>query len=315
MTTTMQPVVQFIASTIPFALLLLWFLFSAHIRPNEPCYEEPYLYDDDAVRNDMQDECSRLVPLKQYLYIFIGMLFLWSLLALYLSFYVPRRHALIEAYLTQGETVIGDVYYNRMRRGVLGYSSYGSAIYRNPANDDETLKRRVRVFERYTRERAAIVYLPGMPLSGQPKVDLEIDREIFTVNKRRVQILTYYAWAWVVFCLLAPLYIVHVLKSLASDNPSSIQPDRDVDDFPMWYYLSAFLFIPVAAILCNLISWLLHKRWMTNQHKVMKDGEVEEPRGCCFDDGNCEEIKSDDYQPPSVKVMSRDEGEDKGNVA
>ena len=92
--------------------------------------------DDDNSRSELYDQCSGLVPLKQYVYIFLGLAFLWSLLATYLVYYVPRRHALTKAYLTQGQVVIGDVYYNRKKRAIGALSSYGSAIYPHP--DDAT---------------------------------------------------------------------------------------------------------------------------------------------------------------------------------
>lgn len=303
-----QPIIQFIASTLPFFFLLIWFLYSAGIREGQPCYQngDPTFMDDDSSRSELYDQCNSLVPLKQYVYIFLGMAFLWSLLATYLVYYVPRRHALTQAYLTQGQVVIGDVYFNRKKRVIGALSSYGSAIYPHPEDATTMLKRRVRVFERYTRERAAIVYLPGMPYSGQPKLDLEIDRDVTELNNPRLEILVWYAFAWALFCLLAPLYVLRILNKLDANYEGVWLPDVDVNNFPFWYYISAFLIVPVVVVVWNVLAWYMHKRWMTNQHRVMQDGEPIEQPGCCFDDDECESIEVGDYQPPTAQAVQRD---------
>lgn len=183
------------------------------------------------------------------------------------------------------------------------------------------IRRKVQVFERYTRERAAILYLPGLPHSGQPKVDLEIDREVIEMNRPRMEILYWYSWAWAAFCMLAPLYIIKVLKGFDSENEAAAnvwQPDVNRGEFITWFYISAFAIIPVAAFLWNLASWLLYKRWMTSQHRVLEDGEpANEPeRGsCCFDDEDCESIEPSDYVPPVSPKATDTEGIAKVGVA
>ena len=130
--------------------------------------------------------------------------------------------------------MIGDVYYNRKKRGVEAISAKGTAVYTHPDDATVTLKRRVRVFERYTRERAAILHLPGMPFSGQPKTDLEIDRDVSHMNQARLKILMWYSLAWTIFCALAPIYILRVLKRLdANEFLSPLQPDINLGSFPI----------------------------------------------------------------------------------
>lgn len=287
-----QPIVQFIAATIPFFVLLLWFVIAAAWRSKTPCYQN------DANGNESQ-ECGKLVPLKQFIYVYLAVEFCWMLLAVYLTFYIPRRHNLVETYLTQGETVIGDVYFNRKKRGFVSLTSYGHAVYPHPS-DTKMIRRKVQIFERYTRERAAIVYLPGMPCSGQPKVDLEIDREVIELNRPRMEILLRYSWACASFCVLGCLYIIHVLKTIGA-NAAAWQPDVVKGNSIMWYYLSASAIIPVVAFLWNAAAWYWYERWMTSQHRILEDGEpANEPeRGCCFDDEECESIEAADYIPPS----------------
>lgn len=303
-----QPILQFIAATLPFFALLFWFLFEAHMRPNAACYYgESYYTDDDQTLEELRDACSDLIPLQQFLWVFLAALFCWTLLAMYLTFYVPRRHSLVKAYLTQGQTVIGDVHYNRKKRSFVALTATGHVVYPHPDDATGRIRKKVYVFERYTRERAALVYLPGQPLSAQPRVDLEIDRDVTELNEERMAILTQYSWAWVIFCLLAPLYILKVMDDLSNgeelaEEKGVWQPDTDLGNFSTLYYVLAFAVIPVTSVLCISLGWFLHKRWMTKQHKVLEDGEPPvEPSsgGCCFDDEECESIEVTDYVPPS----------------
>lgn len=309
--TSLQPVYHFVASTVPFFILLLWFLYSTSRRSRVNCYINAEAVNDDASAAALDEECSQYVPLKQFVWIFMSLEFLWALMVGYLSYYIPRRHALVDQFLTEGETVIGDVHYKRRKfLGVLpGLSSYGNVIYRHPDDATTLLKRKVRVFERYTRERAAVVYLPGHPYSGQPKMDLEIDREVVEMNHRRRECLTWYSWVWFFFCLLAPVYIVETLEGLNVGNPSPWQPDTDIGKFPMFFYIVAFAVIPVVAVVWNIVASAIHHRWMTMQHRILEEGDsLEEPEligGCCFDDDDCETIEIPSYQPPTAQSMSK----------
>ena len=299
-----QPVIQFIIATLPFFFLLLWFLFEAHQRRRSACYNEgSYYADDDASRVSLQDACSGLIPLRQFLLVFLGALSCSSLLAFYLSFYVPRRHSLVEAYLRQGNVVIGDVYYSRSKLPFASLTATGHVVYPDPDDGDRKIRRKVFLYERYTRERAAILYLPGQPLSGQPKMDLEIDRDVAALNQERLSLLTKYAWAWVVFCLFAPLYILNVWEGLTNAEDESVyQPDAKVGKFGTAYYLLSFVVVPFSCLLIMAIGWQLHKRWMTRVHHVLQEGEPAEPqsKGCLrFDDDDCETIEATDYKPPS----------------
>lgn len=306
--TSIQPVVQFVVSTLPFLVLLLWFLWTAHKRPNINCYVNADEVNDDVSASALDEECSQYVPLKQIVWIFLSLELLWGLLAGYLTYYIPRRHSLVEEFLTRGETVIGDVYYTNRKRWIpcVGLTSYGTVVYRHPLDATALLQRKVRIFERYTRERAAIVVLPDYPYSGQPKVDLEIDREVVAINKRRRQMLTYFAWIWFAFCLLAPTYVVHILQRLDSGFESPWQPDIDISNFPTLFYVLAFAVIPVVCLVWNVVASLIHNRWMKTQHRAIEEGEfVNEPdmSGCCFDDADCESIEVPKYHPPTAQSL------------
>jgi hypothetical protein len=344
-----QPILQFIATTVPFAMLCLWFLYSTARRPYIDCYQPVDNVTDDTTANTYSEHCSKYVPLKQFAIVFLLLAVMWGLLVAYLLLYVPRRHRLIREYLETGTTIIGDVIYNRGKKGgrLLARCSarlqpaYGYAVYPQHPNsmkdggggENKLVRRRVRVFERYTRERAAIVMLPNHPYSGQPKVDLEIDREVSDLNQRRLQLLSYYAIGWLCFCLVAPIFVVETMRKLDhgssteddnNNDPPPWQPDIDIHNFPSWYYLASFVVMPVVVLFWTMAMWYWHRRWMTYQHQVITHDDVDavaaadyyerqpdESTGhhhnCCFDDEECESIEIKDYQPPQTKTMTRED--------
>jgi hypothetical protein len=293
-----QPIIQFITATLPLFFLLLWFLYSAPARLKSSCYDAVDFADNEEVASYIE-ECSKFIPLEQFVIIFLLAEFGWIFLAMYLTFYVPRRHDLVNEYLVRGETVIGTVYFSRKKYG-LSLSSYGHVVY---DHDSKRIRRKVHVYERYTRELSAILRLPGLPHSGQPKLDLEIDRDVIEINSPRLKILVWYTWAWSIFCMIAPIHIVKILKVLESRNPATS------NNFSVWFYVLAFLVVPLVSALWNGLAWIFHKRWMTLQHKVLEDGELsyEPERGCCFDDEECETVQMTDYvqMPSSTKTSQK----------
>lgn len=291
-----QPIIQFIAATFPLFILLLWFLYSAPSHLNSSCYDLFDFSNDEEVANYVE-ECSKFIPLEQFVIIFLLAEFGWFLLAMYLTFYVPRRHDLVNDYLSRGETIIGTVYFNRKKYG-LSLSSYGHVVYEH---DSKMIRRKAHVYERYTRELSAILRLPGLPYSGQPKLDLEIDRDVIEINGPRLKILVWYTWAWSIFCMIAPIHIVKILKVIESKNAYYSS------NFSVWFYVLAFFVIPLLSALWICVAWTWHKHWMTLQHKVLEEGEspTETERGCCFDDEECEAVQMTDYvQMPSSTTKS-----------
>jgi hypothetical protein len=200
-------------------------------------------------------------------------------------------------------TVIGDVQYNAENTfGISMLKAYAHVVYSHP-NETSTIKRKVHVYERYTRERAAILYLPGLPASGQPKVDLEIDRDVSEQNRERLKMLFYYTWIWSLFALLAPIYIVTVIDDLSSENPADNvwQPDVETGNFSLFYYLFAFVGIPILSFLINLLGWVSYKHWMTKQHQLINGSDSENVASTGY--GRMENENKPDmekkYDPPS----------------
>lgn len=282
-----QPIFQFIIATVPLFFLLVWFVINAHAQMQTSCYDDKEFYDEESFAT-FEEECRKYIPLKQFVYVFISIYFCCILLEMYILVFVPLRHALINQYIIHGETVIGNVYY-KPRKHNLTLTSHGHVVYEH---ESTRIHRKVPVFERYTRELAAILILPGLPYSGQPKVDLEIDHDSCELNRPRIKILTWYVAAWSLFCFVAPAYIVGNIGMIRSKNGSG-----STSGPILIFIIVTICVIPVVVFIWIYAMWIVHKRWMTLQHKILYDDELpDEPRsGCCFDDHNCESVQMTDY--------------------
>ena len=174
-------IIQFILVTIPFACVLVYFLYLAYKRPTVPIYNLPYDYTDDQW-NTANDETGKLIRLIDMVTIFLSLLVFWTTFCVYVMIFIPKRRRLIGSYLKPDKgvtTVVGDVLYNEnaSRGGWFGNNfcccrvsnDYGYAIYSHP-DGQHLIRKRVRVFQRYTREKIAILLLRNRPLSGQAKV-------------------------------------------------------------------------------------------------------------------------------------------------
>ena len=167
-------IIQFILVTIPFLIVLLYFLYLASKRP---------AYYNNNNNNNSDDES--LIRLFDMLCIFLSLLMCWMIFTIYIIIFVPKRRHLIGKYLKDdGSSIstIGDVIYNETsshgggllccgRRLKLSSNNYGYAVYSHPNNNDgRMIRKRVRVYQYYTREKITILLLPNRPLSGQAKV-------------------------------------------------------------------------------------------------------------------------------------------------
>ena len=170
-------IIQFILVTIPFLIVLLYFLYLASKRP-------AYYNNNNNNNNNSDDES--LIRLFDMLCIFLSLLMCWMIFTIYIIIFVPKRRHLIGKYLKDdGSSIstIGDVIYNETsshggggllccgRRLKLSSNKYGYAVYSHPNNNDgRMIRKRVRVYQYYTREKITILLLPNRPLSGQAKV-------------------------------------------------------------------------------------------------------------------------------------------------
>ena len=118
------PLCQAFAATLPLAIVILWFLWEASERPTNVCDE-----------NNEQEDCAN-IRLVDMIAVCLVMAQLWACLAVYLSFFVPKRHEVILEYLEDGRTVIGDVFYrDETKCGRLSMTQFGHVTYPHPSSD------------------------------------------------------------------------------------------------------------------------------------------------------------------------------------
>jgi len=275
------PPYQVVLASLPLFVLLVYFLVVVVIRASNPPYSDYGEWPEEPI-----------IALGDMVIVFMVLCLMWSLLAVYLSFFIPKRHALVMHYLEHGRTVVGDVYY-KDDRGCTEFHHYGRAIYPHPAYDDKPLlvDRKVRVFQRFTRELTGILVLPDKPFSGQPREDLETDRATFQRNEGKLSFLSTFSWIWVVFTLISPLYILYVMGL----------PDENIRyEDPNWmFFLVAVLVIPILAFGINWLSWRRYFNFFTKADARVIVKKAGDDGDSWFEDKDCEMVN---YQPPKLET-------------
>ena len=255
-------------ATVPLFAVLLYFLYAAYQRPSMQIYqltEEP------------------LISLADILAVFLTFHVLTTMLAVYLGIFIPKRRHLIGRYLAEGETVLGDVIYDKSSRVCGGFNDYGYAVYPHPTQK-RMIRKRVRVFQQYTREKIAILRLPNRPLSGQAKIDLEIDINVASNDRdTRNTYIIIYAICWVLFTLLGSIYVLLQMYKITDE-------DEDANKVTKVLAVVTGLNIPVAFAF-NWTRFLLYRNWMMNRGAVVdNNSDVRKVQGCLMqaqsDDGS-----------------------------
>lgn len=287
------PAIQSVVATLPLAALLFWFVYEAYTRPSDNCTTYSNSNEDDKVNEAIADECSNLFALGDMVVVCVVIALYWAILAFYLIFYVPRRHNLVKRYLTEGITIIGDVYYSNRASKRWGYlTSYGTVVYSHPNRETPlVIQRQVLVHEKYTRERTGLLHLPEQPCSALPKEDLQIDYDVSQLNKDRLHFMKMFSLGWLAFSLLCPLYILFVLYEMDSNKDDNLfwLPDYDQDYAFYVYFGFLFIVIPLCSVSLNVIGWKMHEHWMISKHKILLEGDPIVPYGCCYDDDDDDE--------------------------
>jgi hypothetical protein len=292
------PLAQSICATVPLAVLILWFMYEAYARPSQQCSQD--------VNNDEADSCSNLFALGDIIVVTLFVALAWAILCAYLSYFVPRRHALVDEYLTNGKTIIGDVFYSPRqayhRCGRL--TSYGTVVYPHPNRTMPVLlQRQVFVYEKFTREKSILIYLPDQPCSAQPKSDLRIDYDVAQLNTERLEFLRLFSIGWMLFSLACSLYSLFVLVDLESTLEYGMfwLPQNDSTYAIVAFATFVLVVIPVVSIGLNVVSWRIHRHWVTSKHKILQEGDPVNPSFCCYYEDDYE----DEYSQTSTKSFRR----------
>ena len=254
---------QLVLAAIPLIVCQFYLAHIAYIRPDESCYADA-----------LDDDCS-FIALADLMLVELAVCLLLSLVAGYMSLFVPWRHALIREYLAHGTRTVGDVLFDPSEQSCCENGTYGYARYHAAADDNNKniqIRRRVRIFAHYTRERVTLLSLPDRPHSAQPKPDLETDQAVAQNNESRMIAIRRFVWVILFCCYVALVFIAKVLWDMNQQMQlSDWQPDYDGKKFVVLYLALGFVGIPLVTFLVNRIVWSYHERWMTSQHEVVED--------------------------------------------
>lgn len=244
-------------ATIPFLILFLYLLYLAYIRPSLAIYQNN--------NNQAWQETGAIIPLMDMMGCFLAFLGLFSMLTVYIAIFVKKRRALMKSYLDSGKTVLGDVFYeNNSSSWKCGsFSKYAFAMYAHPDQPKQWLvRKRVRCFQHYTRERVTILLLPQYPYSGQPKSDVEMDLMASEQSSSETNKILCCLYAWIIFLIAAPIYLLHQMSLIEDDYDD---PQRG------WkiYLICVLAVIPIVCFGGNYLRWRLHRHWVVNRGTVI----------------------------------------------
>ena len=268
---TSGSLLQFIVATLPLLGVLVYFLYEAWERPREAIYQLA----DDYTQEEWDwasEETGSLLRLMDMLIVYLALLLMWTTFAVYVVVFIPRRRHLIGRYLEEGQIVIGDVHYDRTSRMCGSFHDYGYAIYKHPT-EQKLVRKRVRVYQGYTREKLAILLLPNLPLSGQARIDVEIDLMAATDERdSRNKLTAVVSIMWVLFTSLAPLYLLYQMHQINDPNDSASRA-RKV------YLVIVGLNVPLAFGI-NSMRFAMYTTWLINRGAIVNDMQAaKNPRG------------------------------------
>jgi hypothetical protein len=284
------PTFQVVLATLPLLALLGICLYETFQRSRTPPYSIPEGTTDDAIKAGYDDAINALVGLREMVLVFMIVALMWTTIAVYLSFYRSKRENLVKQYLQEGTPIVGDVLCDDTG---CRSSQLGELTYPHPKFDTYPIhwRRHVRVWDFCTRERVSVLLLPGYFKSGHIKSELEYEMAVIEQNEKKMNFIAMFAWCWVTFTYLAPLYILYVMG----------KSDREIDNpRQAWivYLLSTLLVIPGIAVGSNWILWWRHFKWMTiGDAKAAEEGErISSGWLSITDNGDSEMVE---YAPPT----------------
>jgi hypothetical protein len=289
--TASQIILRFCLSTLPFFAVLVYLLFTAVQRGN-------------AEGNQVEDD---LFSLMDILFIFLAFYIFWTVYAVYFLIFVPKRRYLLDRYLRDGEKTAGDIIVEdtTKRTGLRCKASrqYGYAIYSHPTKTDPQVlvRKKVRVYQPYTRERVEILRLPNRPLSGQAKIDIEID--LSKMRTERNTTLSYFSAAsvfWILFSLVGAGFCVFQMTVL----PEQLLME---DENPLIARRIIFFvagITPFFALGVNGIRYLMYYRWMVHTGASITDEDaarnVKTNNWCLYNDDAAASFDGSDQIPYSI---------------
>lgn len=278
---------KFVLATLPLAAVIVWFLIEAYQRPFKPFYNLPSYITDDRIIQSAADDSGSFVPLMDMCYVVLSFCVLWACLTGYFLGFLRARHAMIERYLQEGTSVLGNVVYEG-RCWAFEFRYYGYCSYTHPSarhaagqtNNDghirkglPIIRKKTRIFEPYTRELVPILCLPGYPKSGQGKDDLEYASLIASKNRSREVFLGRFCLLWAIICALVPVYILCQMRIIdEAEYYAGIKDDYENAD-KGWIIYCVLMGVGVLGVAMggNALVWLYRRWWLLHQGHFAED--------------------------------------------
>ena len=270
---------KFVIATLPLAGVLIWFVVSAYQRPSKPFYNLPsYMTDDYAIRK-AADDTGPVVPLMDMTIVVLSFCVAWSSMAAYFLGFLGARQKLIDNYLANGTSILGNVVHET-RCWAFEFRYYGYCSYPHPdpeeARNGAILHKKVRIFEPYTRELVPILILPGFPHSGQGKDDVEYANLVSMKERPREIFQGRLCLFWAIVCALVPIYFIHQMAVInEAEYYAGITDDYD-NPKKGWKVYALFMIIGVGLFaIGGVVAAWFHRRWyLLHQGKISYDGDI-----------------------------------------
>lgn len=257
-------VLQFAAATLPFLVLIVYFMYEAALRPSKPLYDLDDAVDEDTW-NKARDESGDMIPLADMVTCILVLFGAFSTLAVYIIVFVPMRRGLMKRYLEDGQVVLGDVDYKE-ERGTCDcrfLANYAFVSYSHPeVGDSQLIRKKVRVYEYFSKEKTTILYLPGKPYSGQPKSDVEFDLAASSDARDQTRHIAWICLVWMVFTLASTVFII--LQMSRFDDPEEDQTEQ----WTRFGWAVGFI-VPMVAIGGNALRWLMRRYWLLHSCTII----------------------------------------------
>lgn len=295
---TAGTVLQFFFSTFPFLAVLVYLLYMAVERGNE---SEDDMGDDD------------LFSLMDITIVFLSFHVSWTMFAVYILIFVPKRRYLLERYLREGEKTLGDVIVEDPSRNAgpncLTSRQYGYAIYSHPTKTDVVVRKKVRVYQPFTKERVMIIRLPNRPLSGQAKIDIEIDlSKMRTERESTLCYISIVSIIWVLFALAGACFCVYQMAIIPEEL---LMDDENIEVARRILFFIAGI-NPFLAFAVNGLRYIMYHNWMVHSGASIKDEEearnMKPDTWCLYNNNDAASFDGSDQIPYSIL------GEDKSHV-
>lgn len=261
---------KFALASLPLAIVLIYFIVEAYFRPTLPYYNLSSSVTDDAVIRQAAIDSGSLVPLMDMVTTICSFCVAWAIAACYFLGYLGARSAIIERFLDEGKSITGNVVHEQ-RWWACEFRHYGYASYTHPDPDEAkngaVVRKQVRIFEPYTREKVPVLCLPGYPQSGQGKEDLEYANAVCMRDRPREIFQGRFCLGWAVVCALIPLYILHQM-SVIDQAESYAGITDDYDNVQKGWVLYG-LFMGVGVVLVAMggtaLCWFYRRWWILHQ--------------------------------------------------